>query len=245
MPNKKEKLSLKFPHGEHENCQTLSRLTIEQIPADGVFGTSYEFQRRSFVWKPGDRADKIYYLRKGKISIIGVDREGREVILSTVAEGEPFGELCFCGGPTEVRHTTARADSDCHAFEITLEDFVEYLRKDNEVLGKFLFTICIRLSHSEKRIGILALRGVEERLGHTLLLLARTRGAALNEDNTNEVKLNITHEELAGFSALSRQRITICMNRFRSLGLVKYSRTSPLIVNTKALGKHLHEDIKF
>lgn len=243
MTKKGEKLDLTFPKGEHENCRTLSQLTIEQIPSDGVLGTSYEFRKRSFIWKPGDRSDKIYFLKKGRVIIFGVDREGREIILANVGEAEPFGELCFCGGPTEERHTTARADSDCHAFEITLEDFVGYLQKDSEVLGKFLFTICVRLSHSEKRIGILALRSVEERLGHTILLLARTQGRILKAESDENVELNVTHEELSGFSALSRQRVTLCMNRFRKLGLVKYSRKSPLSINLKSLSEHLHENI--
>jgi len=243
MAKKKESLNLKFPKGEHENCRALTEITVENLPADGSLGTLLQFPPRAFVWQPGDRADKIYFLKEGRVGITGVDREGREIVLGMIVAGEPFGELCFCGGPTEVRSTTATAVSESLVFEITIEDFIAYMQQSDEVLGRCLFTFCIRLSHSEKRIAILALRGVEERLGHTLLHLARTRGVASNNGNQNELKLGITHEELAGLSALSRQRVTIMMNRFRRLGLVRYSRTEPLVVNINALAEHLYESV--
>ncbi|HEY0427145.1 MAG TPA: Crp/Fnr family transcriptional regulator [Pyrinomonadaceae bacterium] len=241
MVKKKESLNLKFPKGEHGNCRTLTEITVENLPADGSLGALLQFARRSFVWQPGDRADRIYFLKEGRVGITSVDRDGREAVLGMIVAGEPFGELCFCGGPTEVRSTTATAVTTSLIFEITIEDFIAYMQQSDEVLGKFLFTFCIRLSHSEKRIAILALRGVEERLGHTLLHLARTRGNPVNPENPNQVRIGITHEELSGLSALSRQRVTIMMNRFRRLGLVQYSRREPLVVNINALAEHLYE----
>jgi CRP/FNR family transcriptional regulator, cyclic AMP receptor protein len=242
-PRKNQPFDLKFPHGEHENCRALTEITVAHLPADNSLGSLLQFPRRAFVWQPGDRSDKIYFLKEGRVGITGVDRDGREVVLGMIVAGEPFGELCFCGGPTEVRSTTAKAVADSLAFEITIEDFIAYMQQSDEVLGKFLFTFCIRLSHSERRIAILALRGVEERLGHTLLHLARTRGVPVDAGNPNELRIGVTHEELSGLSALSRQRITIMMNRFRKLGLVRYSRTEPLIVNINALAEHLHESM--
>jgi CRP-like cAMP-binding protein len=240
-PRKREPLNLKFPHGEHEDCRALTEITIDNLPADDALGTLLKFPRGAFVWQPDDRADKLYFLKTGRVGIAGIDRDGSEVILAIIVGGEPFGELCFCGGPTERRNSIARATADSIALEITIEDFVAYMRQTEEILGKFLFTICIRLAHAERRIGILAMRGVEERLGNALLHLAQTRGVPINPDRTDELKLAVTHEELAGMTALSRQRVTIMMNRFRKLGLVQYSRRQPLIININLLAKHIQQ----
>jgi CRP/FNR family cyclic AMP-dependent transcriptional regulator len=238
-PRKREPLNLKFPHGEHEDCRALTEITIDNLPTDERFGTLRKFPRGAFIWQPDDRADKLYFLKTGRVGVVGIDRDGSEVILGIIVGGEPFGELCFCGGPTELRHTIARATADSIALEITVEDFVAYMRQTDEILGKFLFTICIRLAHAERRIGILAMRGVEARLGHALLHLAQTRGVALGADRPDELKIAVTHEELSGMTALSRQRVTIMMNRFRKLGLVQYSRTQPLIININLLARHI------
>lgn len=238
-PRKKAPLNLKFPHGEHEDCRALTEITVANLPTDERFGTLLKFPRGAFIWQPDDRADKLYFLKKGRVGIAGIDRNGSEVILGIIVGGEPFGELCFCGGVTERRNSIARATADSLILEITLEDFLDYMRQTEEILGKFLFTICIRLAHAERRIGILAMRGVEERLGHALLHLAQTRGAQVNAERPTELKIAVTHEELSGMTALSRQRVTIMMNRFRQLGLVQYSRSQPLVVDAGALAKHL------
>lgn len=240
-PRKREPLNLKFPHGEHEDCRALTEITIGNLPTDERFGTLRKFPRGAFIWQPDDRADKLYFLKTGRVGIAGIDRDGSEVILGIIVGGEPFGELCFCGGPTELRNTIARATADSIALEITVEDFVAYMRQTDEILGKFLFTICIRLAHAERRIGILAMRGVEARLGHALLHLAQTRGVPIHSDRHDELKLAVTHEELSGMTALSRQRVTIMMNRFRKLGLVQYSRTQPLIININLLARHIQQ----
>jgi CRP-like cAMP-binding protein len=240
-PRQKEPLDLKFPHGEHEDCRALTEITIDNLPTDERFGTLLKFPRGAFVWQPDDRADKLYFLKSGRVGIAGIDRNGNEVILGIIVGGEPFGELCFCGGVTERRNSIARATADSVILEITLEDFLDYMRQTDEILGKFLFTICIRLAHAERRIGILAMRGVEERLGHALLHLAQTRGVPINSDHNDELKLAATHEELSGMTALSRQRVTIMMNRFRKLGLVRYSRTQPLVININLLARHIQQ----
>ena len=240
-PRQKEPLDLKFPHGEHEDCRALTEITIDNLPTDERFGTLLKFPRGAFVWQPDDRADKLYFLKSGRVGIAGIDRNGNEVILGIIVGGEPFGELCFCGGVTERRNSIARATADSVILEITLEDFLDYMRQTDEILGKFLFTICIRLAHAERRIGILAMRGVEERLGHALLHLAQTRGVPINSDHNDELKLAATHEELSGMTALSRQRVTIMMNRFRKLGLVRYSRTQPLVIDINLLAKHIQQ----
>src|SRR5215204_5060500 len=164
MAGKKQPLNLKFPNGAHENCRTLTEITVENLPENGSLGTLLEIKRGAFIWQPGDRADKIYFLKEGEVRIASADREGHEVVLGKIVAGEPFGELCFCGGPTEKRSTTAASVADCLVFEITIEDFIAFMQQSDEILGRVLFTYCIRLSNAEKRIAILALRGVEERL---------------------------------------------------------------------------------
>lgn len=237
-------LNLKFPHGEHADCRALTSLTLENIPNDGVLlGQKQQYKRSSIIWRPDDRSDRLYFVISGQIQISAIDRDGRELLLRTVATGEPFGELCFCGGPTKIRRTTALAVVNSTIIEIDVEDFLNYVRRDVETLSRMIFTFCIRLADAEQRVEILALRKAEERLGRALLHLGQTRSVDINQNQGQTVQLNITHDELAALTALSRQRVTTTMNWFRELNLVTYSRNQPLLINTVALGKFLGENI--
>jgi CRP-like cAMP-binding protein len=228
----------KFPHGEHQDCETLTALTIDNLPQDGVLGLPRRFRRGDDVWQPGDRSDRIYFIKRGQVAIIASDRDGHEVVLRFVEMGEPFGELCFCGGPTAYRHTSARATTETDVFEIKLEDFMSYIQEDLYVLTAFVFTFCIRLAEAERRIEVLAYRGATERLGNLLLQLADAR-LKQGADRRGEVKLPLSHEELARMAAMSRQHVTLTLGKFRRLGLVRYERGRPLVIDTEALASYL------
>ena len=207
------------------------------MPRDGSRGRVRSHRKNSNVWRPGDRADSIYLLLRGQMVESLSDTEGREVIVRVIEAGEPFGELCFCGGPTKVRRTTAQAAAASETVEISLAVFTDYLRENRDVLAAFLFTFCIRLADAERRIEVLAHRGAEERLGRLLLHLATTRGQA-NTEHTNEVLLSVSHDELAQMAAMSRPHVTVTMGRLRRRGLVRYERSSPLVVDVEALAKY-------
>jgi CRP-like cAMP-binding protein len=228
----------KFPHGEHQDCQALTELTVNHLPADGSLGVPRRYRRHADVWRPGDRSDRIYFLKRGQVAVTASDRDGHEVVLRLVDLGEPFGELCFCGGPTAYRHTTASATTESDVFEIRLEDFMNYIQADLYALTAFVFTFCIRLAEAERRIEVLAHRGAQERLGSLLLQLADSR-VRHGAEERGAVKLSLSHDELSRMAAMSRQHVTVTMGKFRRLGLVRYERGRPLVIDTEALAAYL------
>lgn len=233
-----------FPQGEHEECRALTELTVGHLPADGSLGRARRYRARQHVWEPDDRSDRIYFLLQGEVVISAPDADGGEVILRSVEAGQPFGELCFCGGPTKVRRTTALAAVASEAVEVKLPGFIEYVRSDRDVLTSLLYTFCLRLGEAERLVEIFAYRQAEERLGRLLLHLAEVsrRRQGVQEDSAGgRVTLPMTHDELARRAAMSRQHVTITLGRMRREGLVDYGRGRHLVVDMLRLGDRLSE----
>ncbi len=46
-----------------------------------------------------DRSDALYVILSGRVKVYGSDEEGREVVYSTLAAGDYFGEMTLDGGP--------------------------------------------------------------------------------------------------------------------------------------------------
>jgi CRP-like cAMP-binding protein len=212
------------------------------VPRDGSRGRLWRYRKGADVWRPHDRADSIYFLQRGQlIEVIG-DADGREVILRVIEVGQPVGELCFCGGPTKVRRSIIRANTESEAVEIKLDVFMNYLQENRDVLTAFVFTFCIRLADAERRIEVLAHRGAEQRLGRLLLHLAaapQNQARANATTRPGEVRLDVSHDELAQRAAMSRPHVTVTMGRLRRRGFVRYERGYPLVVNVEALTKYL------
>ncbi len=236
----KKEYPFEFPPNQHQDCQTLTELTIEHLPRDGSLGRLLRYRKDSFVWQPDDVQDKIYFLQTGQIAILFGDPEGREVVLQTVEVGKPFGELCFCG-KYKLRGSLARAVAPSEAVAVSLADFMDYMQTNREILAALVWTYCVRLADAQRRVEILANRGAEERLGHLLLHLALTQNQKYGEPpgEIGAVMLAISHNELALMAAMSRPHVTVTMNKLRQHGFVDYERNRPLAVNVPALRKHL------
>jgi CRP/FNR family cyclic AMP-dependent transcriptional regulator len=241
MPeNKWRRYEAKFPHGEHEDCQALTSLTIEHLPPDGSLGRVRRYRREANVWQVGDRSDRLYFLRQGQVSLVAEARDGQETLIRLIEKGEPFGELCFCGGPTAYRTTTARATTAVEVVEIKLPDFVDYLRENRDALAALIFTFCIRLADAERRIEVLAQRSAKKRLGKLLLHLASAR-VSPDEAKKHEVVIPMSHDQLARLASMSRQQVTITMGSFRRLGVLRYERGRPPSIDVPALSSYLEE----
>lgn len=225
---------------DHRACETLTELTLDQLPHDDSIGRVRQYDQGSYIWQSDDPADRIYFLQRGHVAVMVNDPQGREITLQSILPGEPFGELCYCSIWEGQRQTVSRAILTSEVLEILLDDFVSYLQSDQNALMALMSTFCLRLSDAERRSELLTYRGAEERLGRLLLQLARTRGQ-VNPQVEGQVTLHISHNELAQMAAMSRPHTTVTMGKLRRQDLVLYGRSQPLIVNVPALNVYLAE----
>ena len=231
------------PLPDHRDCETLTGLTVGNVPRDVPIGKSRRYRKNEDVWKPDDRSDSIFFLQSGQVAVVSSDRDGREVVFAVVKEGEPFGELCFCTPKKHFRRETyARAVQESEVLEIKLDDFMKYLQTDTVALQAFIFTFCCRLSDCHSRLEFLAYRGAEERLGRVLLHLAATRGEQ-SARFENKTILPVSHDELAQMAAMSRPHVTVTMGKLRKRGLIDYDRNHPLTIDAEALRTYLTGEI--
>ena len=226
-----------FPH--HRDCEALTGITLDHLPTDGSLGRVRRYKKGAHLWQLDDAADRIYFLRRGRVAIMTATPEHRPVLLRTVEPHQPFGELCLCTTRTRTRGTTASALIPCEALEIKLSQFLGYLRQNRAALEALVCTLCLRLTDAEHRVEVLAHRGAEQRLGRLMLRLGTSGGRAGHTDGKDTVALSVSHKELAQMAGMSRSHVTVTMGRLRRRGLVRYRREGPLRVDVQALTAYL------
>jgi CRP/FNR family transcriptional regulator, cyclic AMP receptor protein len=77
----------------------------------------------------------------------------------------------------------------------------------------------------------------EQRLGKTLLQLARTLGK--KDPRSIRIELKISHEDLSDMVGATGPRISVFMERFRNLGLIETNEDHFLIIKEKKLTAYL------
>jgi CRP-like cAMP-binding protein len=226
----------KFPH--HFDCETLTGITLDHLPHDGSVGSVRKYAKGTHLWQSDDAADRIYFLRRGRVAVTTATPAHRSVLLRTIEAGQPFGELCLCTTRTRTRGTTASALIACEAIEIKSSQFLRYLRQNPQALEALMCTLCLRLTDAEHRVEVFAHRGAEQRLGRLMLRLGNT-GARVGIDRKDTVTLSLSHTELAHLAGMTRSHVTVTMGRLRRRGLVRYQREGPLRVDVSALTAYL------
>jgi len=227
----------KFPH--HRDCEALTGITLDHLPRDGSLGRVRRFAKGAFVWRPDGAADRIYFLRKGRVVVSTAKPHERPVALRTIEPNQPFGELCLCAVRGGIRGTTASAVIASETFEIRLIQFLNYLRQNRPVIEAMMFTLCLRLTDAEHRIEVMAHRGAEQRLGRLLLRLASSPGRKGSLGMRDSVAVSVSQTELAQLAGMSRPHVTVTMGRLRSRRLVQYERESLVRVDVTGLTEYL------
>jgi len=190
--------------------------------------------RHANVYTCGDRDEMVYFVESGQVKLLMLSSEGRECLLAIHSEGDIFGELCLSG--LGARLETATAMKATTLKQIPCSQFFARLGRDLLFEG-FVRYLAVRIADQQQIIANLVTVDSEQRLGQTLLQLARTMGK--KDPRSIRIELKITHEELSEMVGTTRPRISLFMQRFHNLGLIETNKDRFFIIKEKKLTDYL------
>ncbi len=120
--------------------------------------------------------------------------------------------------------------------QIPCAQFFARLSRDALSEG-FVRYLAVRIADQQQVIANLVTVDSEQRLGKTLLRLARTIGK--KDPHSIRIELKITHEELSEMVGTTRPRVSLFMQRFHHLGLIETNRDRFFIIKEKKLTDYL------
>ncbi len=190
--------------------------------------------KHDHVYTCGDHDSTVYFIESGQVKLLMLSPEGRECLLAIHASGDIFGELCLAGlGP---RLETATAMEETVLKQIPSSRFFARLGRDALFEG-FVQYLTVRIADQQQVIANLVTVDSEQRLGKTLLQLARKLGK--KDPRSIRIELKISHEELSEMVGTTRPRISVFMQRFRNLGLIETNADHFLIIKEQKLTAYL------
>ena len=190
--------------------------------------------RHANVYTCGDQEETVYFVESGQVKLLMLSSEGKECLLAIHGAGDIFGELCLSG--LGARLETATAMRATTLKQIPCGQFFARLSRDSLFEG-FVRYLAVRIADQQQVIANLVTVDSEQRLGQTLLQLARTMGK--KDPRSIRIELRITHEELSEMVGTTRPRISLFMQRFHNLGLIETNRDRFLVVKEQKLTEYL------
>jgi CRP/FNR family transcriptional regulator, cyclic AMP receptor protein len=186
------------------------------------------------VFRQGQPADSLFYIRRGKVKLTVISPQGKEAIIAILGSGEFFGEGCLAG--QSLRMETAVTMTDCVFDKIVKSLMERILHEHHDISELFVKHLLLRNIRYEADLVDQLFNSSEKRLARILLLLSH-----FGKENRAEVIIpRVKQDTLAKMVGTTRSRVSLFMNRFRKNGFIDYD-DSGLTVHSGLLNVVLHD----
>ena len=192
-----------------------------------------QFEKGQNIFVQGERADKVFYIQKGRIKLTVLSDQGKEAVVSMLGPGQFFGEGCLNGHKQRISTTTAM--EDCVITAIAKTAMLATLHVEPEFSKMFMAYLLTRNSRIEEDLIDQLFNSSERRLARLLLILANFG----KEGGPQPINPAIRQDTLAEMIGTTRSRVSFFMNKFRRLGLIDYN--GHIEVHSSLLNAVLHD----
>lgn len=191
------------------------------------------------IYTIGAQDATVFFIASAQVKLLALTPDGKECLLAILTTGDIFGELCLSGRRERQEMATTMEPTVVKVLPCT--QFLLCLSR-NALLEGFVQYLAVRIADQQAIIANLVTVDSEQRLGKTLLALARKLGK--QDPHSIRIEQRITHEELAAMVGTTRQRVCEFMRHFRELELIEFSAERHLIVKEKKLTAYLGQTSK-
>jgi CRP/FNR family cyclic AMP-dependent transcriptional regulator len=193
-----------------------------------------KYSKKDIIFTQGDEADAVFYIKKGKVKVAVISKQGKEAIVALLGADEFVGEGCLIGQPK--RLATASAMTECELMRVEKAEIQRVIHDEPAFSEMFVAHILQRNARVEEDLVDQLFNSTEKRLARLLLLLANFG----KEGRPEPILAKISQETLAEMIGTTRSRVSHFMNKFRELGFIDYN--GHLEVHTSLLGVLLADE---
>jgi CRP/FNR family transcriptional regulator, cyclic AMP receptor protein len=182
------------------------------------------------IFAKGDPGNSMMAVLRGRITVSAPSTDGRQVVLSTMREGDVVGEIALLDGKDRTADVIAAAD--CELLVVPRHSLLSLLDRHPELFMDFLVVLCERLRHTNEQVEDLAFLDLEARLAKALLRLESENGSGAREPATG---VKISQRALGEIVGSSRESVNKHLQDWKRSGIIAIERGSIVIRDREAL----------
>lgn len=203
-----------------ERLHLFSGLGAVEIDEITAAARTLRKERGEFIYLPGDRADFVYVLRKGRVKLSVLSESGKEFAIDIIQPGEIFGEFALVD--ESARSNMTQALDDVVVWVFGKRDFVRLLESRSKLAMSYIRLVGDRRRRMEKKLSDITTKDVAARVCE--LLHELSTGAAANASAACESLVPLTHQDVASLIGASRQTTTTILNDLGRRGIIELGR---------------------
>lgn len=202
-----------------QRVQLFSELDVSQMQQIAAVARSLHKSRGEFVYLPGDRAELVYVLKKGRIKLSVLAESGKEIAIDIIQPGEIFGEFALID--ESLRSNMTQALDDVTILVFNKRDFRKLLESHSKLAFNYIRMVGDRRRRMEKKLSDITSKEVPARICE---LLHELSVSALPGGEIHQSVIPLTHQDVASLIGASRQTTTSVLNDLMRSGFIELGR---------------------
>ena len=203
-----------------------SGLPPEELQQFAAITREKTYPKSSVILFEDDPGDSLFVIRDGRVKVVLVGEDGREVILGVLGVGEHFGELSLIDDQPRSAHVIAMEDASL--LVLRRDDFRRRVETSPTVAWTLLSELSRRLRRADGKIGGLVLLDVPGRIARLLLDMAE-------EGGSDTIEKPLTHQTIAQMIGASRETVSRAMREFQDQGWIGVERRKIRVADREGL----------
>jgi len=187
------------------------------------------YESGKFIFLEDSEGEQCFFVVQGSVKVTRLSKDGREVILAMLNEGEFFGEMALLDG--ESRSANVIALEETEVLTLNRGDFLVVLHDYPQIAIQLLKEMADRLRKSDRQIASLSLSDAEKRIALCIIRFADEQGV-IKRGQVSIPKIPI-QQDIANMAGTSRETVSRAINLLEKEHYIKRQGRELLILDYK------------
>jgi CRP/FNR family cyclic AMP-dependent transcriptional regulator len=198
------------------------------------------YKKGEIVIFQGEAPRQTFVVKSGVVKSYNLSVNGDEKPMSFFTDFDMFpSPWTFKKAPSAYFYF--EAFTDCQLFIVPREEYLNFIRSDSTLVYDTLERLVVEQVGSNMRLNALQHSRASDKLLYTLHYLTLTHGHEI-APRTIEIGLNLTHQDFANLTGLTRETTATELNRLKTKGVISYGKHTPYQVNLDKLHGTINDE---
>lgn len=190
------------------------------------------YKRNQTIAMEGDKCNSTGIVLEGDVEIQKIYLSGKTVIVSTLNEGDIFGEVIVFSKMGMYPSTIAAA-SNAKVLFINRQDIVKMCSSNQDVLSNFMELLSNKILMLNKKIKNLSFDTIREKICSYIL-------DEYQKQNSKNIILPFSRKEMADHLGVQRPSLSREFIKMKEDGLIDFNKNSVTILDINSLEDYLY-----
>ncbi len=191
------------------------------------------YENGNYIFLEDSDGEQCFFVLEGSVKVTRLSKDGREVILAMLNEGDFFGEMSLLDG--ESRSANVIALEKTQVLTLDREDFLVVLHDYPQIAIQLLKEMAGRIRKSDRQITSLSLSDAEKRIALCIIRFADEQGKIKN-GQVSIPKIPI-QQDIANMAGTSRETVSRALSILEKENFIEREGKELIILDYKSFIK--------